>query len=147
MEYINLNWTLYELYHEWGDGRIEINTYIRDRWIPAVSQERFLHAGYDIASTSGVSESSALPEVFNLRCHPNPFNGKALISFDLKSSGHVSIKVYNVAGQLVETLTDGEFGAGRHSLAWDASGYSTGVYFYRLALGDKAAAGKMLLLK
>ena len=77
--------------------------------------------------------------------YPNPFNAETVIPFDLASNGNVSLKVYNLAGQLVETLVDGEMNAGRHT--WDASTVSSGVYFYKLQVNDLVTTKKMNLLK
>jgi hypothetical protein len=52
--YINLDWTRYETYREWGDARLEINTEIRTRWVDSLLSARFLNAGHDLAA--GVAE-------------------------------------------------------------------------------------------
>ena len=54
--YINLDWTRYETYREWGDARLEINTEIRTRWVDSLVSSRFLNAGHDI--TAGIAERS-----------------------------------------------------------------------------------------
>ncbi|MBD3170214.1 MAG: T9SS type A sorting domain-containing protein, partial [candidate division Zixibacteria bacterium] len=56
-------------------------------------------------------------------------------------------KVYNLAGQLMETLVEGYMQAGHHSVNWDASTYSSGVYFYSLTAGDFSQVKKMTLVK
>ena len=84
--------------------------------------------------------------------HPNPFNPSTTISFDLPTKTKVSLRVYDVAGRLIRTLTDGEWDAGRHSIAWDGhnesgSSVASGVYFYRLESKDFSGTKKMVLLK
>jgi hypothetical protein len=84
--------------------------------------------------------------------HPNPFNPSTTISFDLPAKAKVSLKVYDVAGRLIRTLTDREWAAGRHSISWDGhneSGASvaSGVYFYRLESKDFSGTKKMVLLR
>jgi hypothetical protein len=78
---------------------------------------------------------------------PNPFNPTTTIGFTLAEAGNVTIDVYNVAGQKVDTLVNDFMEAGSHSVVWDASGFSAGVYFYTVKSGDFAKTMKMTLLK
>ncbi|MBD3169947.1 MAG: T9SS type A sorting domain-containing protein, partial [candidate division Zixibacteria bacterium] len=71
--------------------------------------------------------NAILPEITSLgQNYPNPFNAETNITFDIAKSGNVSVKVYNLAGQLMETLVEGYMQAGHHSVNWDASTYSSG---------------------
>ncbi len=79
--------------------------------------------------------------------YPNPFNAETNITFDLMASGHVSLKIYNIAGQLVETLVDDQMIVGSHSINWNASAYSSGIYFYKLNTGEQTFTKRMTLLK
>ena len=80
--------------------------------------------------------------------YPNPFNPTTNIEFTLPNDGHVTLKVYNVIGQEVATLFDGEAQAGKYiESKFDATRLSSGVYFARLQYGGKALLKKMLLLK
>jgi photosystem II stability/assembly factor-like uncharacterized protein len=79
--------------------------------------------------------------------YPNPFNNQTSIEFILPEPAQVEIKVYNILGQELETLADGFRSAGRHEVIWDALGYASGIYFYRLAAGDKVFTRRMTLLK
>jgi len=78
---------------------------------------------------------------------PNPFNPTTTIGFTLAKAGDVTIDVYNVAGQKVNTLMNDFMEAGSHSVVWDASGFSAGVYFYTIKSGDFSRTMKMTLLK
>jgi len=78
--------------------------------------------------------------------YPNPFNAKTLISFDLPNSGNVTVNIYSVTGQLVESISN-EFEAGHQSVTWDASNVASGVYFYKVSAGDFSQTMKMTLLK
>jgi len=84
---------------------------------------------------------------------PNPFNPTTTVSYDVAEPGVVSIRIYNVSGQLVRALVDGFKGVGRYEAVWDGrdnSGatVSTGVYFYRMtAPGFASQTNKMVLLK
>jgi len=85
--------------------------------------------------------------------HPNPFNPMTTISFELPSSGPVSLKIFDVSGRLVDTLVDGEvLAAARHDIVWrgcDSVGrtVAAGVYFYRLEAGDFSDTRRMTLVK
>jgi hypothetical protein len=79
--------------------------------------------------------------------YPNPFNPTTVIAYTLPTSARVKLEVYNVVGQRVALLVDGEQGAGNHTAMWDASAVSSGVYFYRLSTSDFTETRKMMLLK
>jgi len=78
---------------------------------------------------------------------PNPFNPTTSISFTISDNNHVSVDIYNVAGQKVDTLVNDFMDAGTHSVVWDASGFSNGVYFYTVKSGDFSKTMKMTLVK
>lgn len=85
--------------------------------------------------------------------YPNPFNPETTIRYDLSSGAIVSLAVYNIAGQVVRKLVDGEsLAAGQYQAVWDGrneSGTSvaSGMYFYLLRAGDYVAKRKMVLLR
>jgi len=68
---------------------------------------------------------------------PNPFNSITQISYTVPRQGIVSVRVYDINGRLVATLMDGIASFGSHTVVWNASGISAGVYFVRLASGDR----------
>jgi PKD repeat protein len=78
---------------------------------------------------------------------PNPFNPMTEISFSLPQAGYARLVVYNVKGQLVETLADGSYGPGDHFVMWDARDNASGVYFYRLETEGFTETRKMIMLK
>ena len=78
---------------------------------------------------------------------PNPFNPTTSINFTLPADGKVSVDVFNVAGQKVDTLVDDYMNAGQHNVVWNASGFSNGVYFYTVKAGEMTKTMKMTLLK
>jgi len=86
--------------------------------------------------------------------HPNPFNPATKIKYQLPSFSKLSLKVYNLLGQVVATLFDGLQSAGYQSATWNASSFSSGVYFYKLeavSVADHSriftSVKKMLLVK
>ncbi len=94
-----------------------------------------------------------LPTSYNLaQNYPNPFNPQTTISFALPAAGAVRLEVYNVLGQKISTLIDDYLPAGRHEVVFagdDGHGHelASGVYFYRLRVGNFESSRKMLLLK
>ncbi|MFC1489784.1 T9SS type A sorting domain-containing protein [Candidatus Latescibacterota bacterium] len=79
--------------------------------------------------------------------YPNPANPTTTIGFTLAEAGHVTVDIFNVAGQKVDTLVDSEMSMGSHSVVWNASQFSAGVYFYTVASGSSYKTMKVTLLK
>ncbi|MBD3169773.1 MAG: T9SS type A sorting domain-containing protein, partial [candidate division Zixibacteria bacterium] len=79
--------------------------------------------------------------------YPNPFNASTSINFTLPEPSQVKLNVYNLAGQLVDDVIDARMTAGEHNLHWDGSTYPSGVYYYKLVIGENVFDGKMTLLK
>ncbi len=91
---------------------------------------------------------SAVPTVMELRQnYPNPFNPSTTMRYGLPHKSQVSLMVYNNLGQLVSQLVSGEQEAGYHEVRFDASGLSSGVYFYRLVAENFVQTRKLLLLR
>jgi hypothetical protein len=94
-----------------------------------------------------VHDDYALPKSFSLsQNYPNPFNAQTLINFSLLKESDVTFGIYNIAGQLVDVIS-GHFNAGGNSIAWDASKISSGVYFYKMTVGDLSETRRMVLVK
>jgi hypothetical protein len=79
--------------------------------------------------------------------YPNPFNQDTKIAFSLPEASTVTLTVYNILGQVVEVLMDYDMQPGHHSVAWNAGDLSSGIYFYRIVVGEFIATRRMLLLK
>jgi flagellar hook assembly protein FlgD len=84
--------------------------------------------------------------------YPNPFNPQTMISYQLPNESHVVIKVFNLQGQLVRTLTDEFKLTGSYTIAWDgrdANGIAapSGTYFYQIKAGSFEQTKPMVLLK
>ena len=78
---------------------------------------------------------------------PNPFNPGTRISYKLAEDGFVRLAVFDVNGTLVDNLVAKTQSAGDHVVEWDAGGRPSGIYFYRLTVGDFTESRKMILLK
>jgi photosystem II stability/assembly factor-like uncharacterized protein len=93
------------------------------------------------------SETLTPQEVALFNNYPNPFNSSTTIRFKLPKSGFVTLKVYNLLGEEIETLISGQKSAGEHQVKWNAEGLSTGIYFYRLQAGESTETKKLILQK
>ncbi|NUN08414.1 MAG: lamin tail domain-containing protein [Ignavibacteriaceae bacterium] len=79
--------------------------------------------------------------------YPNPFNPETKINFSIGVPGRVSLKVYDLLGNKVATLTDDFMNEGSYSVTFDGRGHPSGVYFYVLTSGEAKIAKKLTLLK
>ncbi len=79
--------------------------------------------------------------------YPNPFNPSTIISFTLPQYSEVSLKVFDLAGRQVITVIDKRMGAGKHSVSFDASKLTSGIYFYRLVTSGFTETKQMMLIK
>jgi endo-1,4-beta-xylanase len=106
-------------------------------------------ANYIKNTTLGVEQTaSKLPSSFALdQNYPNPFNPTTVIRYQLSAVGHVTLKVYDVLGRVVETLVDGKQNAGYYNVTFNANKLASGVYFYELRTAHNSSFKKMLLLK
>lgn len=93
--------------------------------------------------------SSEVPANYNLmQNYPNPFNPSTTIRFTLPKASDVTIKVYNVNGQLVSTLANNEAApVGTHEVKFNGQNLSSGVYFYTIEAGNFKDTKKMMLIK
>lgn len=93
-------------------------------------------------------ESGFTPSSVNLsQNYPNPFNPSTIISYSLESAQNVTLAVYDQLGRRVALLQSGNISSGVHQVTFDASGLSSGVYFYRLKTETSFLTKKMLLIK
>lgn len=89
-----------------------------------------------------------LPDRFVLeQNYPNPFNPTTNITYAMPEPGHVVLEVFDVTGRMVATLVNGQAQAGHHTVTFDATRLSSGVYVYRLTTGAFTKTRKMLLVK
>jgi hypothetical protein len=108
-----------------------------------------------IPDITGVDDEplATLPTEFSVdQNYPNPFNPSTNISYSLPVRSEVELTIFNIMGQTVVTLKQGNQSAGEHTVVWDGNNESghavaSGVYFYRIIAGDNVQSRKMLLLK
>jgi len=100
------------------------------------------------SSESAVHPTVKTPETFHLlQNFPNPFNPVTTISYYLPESRFVTLSIYNLRGQLIETLFSEYKSAGKHSFEWNAGRLKSGVYLYKLQSAGTSKVGKCILLK
>ena len=98
--------------------------------------------------TSVEGGTSAVPTTFALeQNYPNPFNPSTTIRYGLPHKSAVQLTIFNILGQQVALLQNGEQEAGYHEAKFEASGFASGMYFYRLQAGSFVETKKLLLLR
>ncbi|MBT6870908.1 MAG: T9SS type A sorting domain-containing protein [Candidatus Marinimicrobia bacterium] len=89
-----------------------------------------------------------IPEKFSINnIYPNPFNPVVNIQYSNDTVGNISIRIYNIKGEQIETLVDSHVSVGQHKVIWNASNHPTGIYIVRLTSPNKAITQKIILLK
>ena len=92
--------------------------------------------------------SNLIPSEFSVsNAYPNPFNPITALNINLPQESIVKVNVYNVAGQMVGSVFNNSLVAGKHSISWDASNLSSGVYLIRTEAGKNVSTQKVMLLK
>jgi hypothetical protein len=92
--------------------------------------------------------SSEIPTEFAMyQNYPNPFNPLTTIRFDVPNPADVTLKIYDIAGREVAVLLSERRDAGTYSINWNAHGYASGVYYYRMTAGDFISVRKLVLMK
>ncbi|MBI5402561.1 MAG: T9SS type A sorting domain-containing protein [Ignavibacteriae bacterium] len=104
---------------------------------------------YTVCSSVGIKNLDAeIPKEFKLfQNYPNPFNPTTNIKYQIVNNGFVSIKIYDIKGNEVESLVNENETAGTYIVSLNASNYPSGVYFYKIQAGDFSETKKMILLK
>jgi hypothetical protein len=103
---------------------------------------------FELGTVSAVPVLPSVPGTFRLfQNYPNPFNPTTTIQYSVPSSQYVSLKIYDVLGREVASLVDGTRQPGTYTVTWDASGFSSGVYFYRLMAGSFVGTKKLVLVR
>jgi hypothetical protein len=135
--------------HQTGE-RTFVNPYTmnKDTWTnievkPASEQETDPYN-----NAVGVYDKDIVANKYSLeQNYPNPFNPATKISFSIPESGIVTLKIYNLLGEEVSTLVNGDLKAGTYEANFNASNLTSGIYFYTIKAGNFSETKKMLLLK
>ena len=142
------------------DFQSETQGFLTDSQVPTFKlikksgQELMLQADIPEWTSNGIfiienaSSSEIIPDNFGLAsAYPNPFNPTTTISFSVPSESIVSLKIYDISGRLLKTLLSNNYQPGYHSVTWNASDISSGVYFVKMNADGFSTSQKLMLIK
>jgi len=146
---------------EWSDDEQDLYTYHNNRLQTFINQFKmgeiwtnFFKKSYNYDFDTSIREPKSLPaNLYTIDNYPNPFNASTRIVYQLSNTHHVTIKIYNVKGQLIEILVDNKFlQPGQHKTVWDGMDRNglivpSGIYIYEMQAGETRVTGKCLLVK
>lgn len=97
---------------------------------------------------TGIINNTSVPEKYSLsQNYPNPFNPETRINYSIPKAGAVTLKVYDALGRQVSEIVNGYKNAGNYIVEFNASGLSSGMYYYKITSGEFSDIKKMLLIK
>ena len=107
---------------------------------------------FDPSNLSLNSKPILIPDQISIQnIYPNPFNPVTMIEYNLPYTSNIKLTIYDLLGRQVEILYNGKQHLGNYTISWDASNYSSGVYFIKMNVGDSQAfiskSQKLVLLK
>ncbi len=122
---------------------------ISEFWASTFDRYSFVNFVVDkLVGVDELAERERSPSTFALgQNYPNPFNPETSFEFRVPSSEFVSLKIFDLLGREVSVLVSEKKSAGEYRVTWDASGFSSGVYLYRLQAGGFVETKRMLLLR
>lgn len=133
------------------NGVLRLVSGVFDNTIPFTLGETgsISYEGGSLLIPVGIAEQpNVLPKKFALyQNYPNPFNPATTIRYDVPRPAQVTVKVYDVTGREVAELVNARVGAGAYEVVWNATGYASGVYYYRIHAGDYVSVRKLILMK
>lgn len=104
--------------------------------------------GGSLLSPVSVEQLTGIPTVFALfQNYPNPFNPSTTVRYDVPEATQVTLKIYDVKGRELAELVNRRHEAGAYEVTWDARGFASGVYYYRISAGDFTSVRKLVLMK
>ena len=129
-----------------------VSTSVMTLWI---GYSLYLYAGTNgrgiykiqIKFPDGINNNVTADEFSLMQNYPNPFNPMTSIKYELRNAAEVTMKVYDAAGNEVETLVSGKQNAGSYSVSFNGAGLASGIYFYELEAGGFSEVRKMVLVK
>lgn len=107
------------------------------------------NTNFTMSTATGIGNNTSAPLTFKLdQNFPNPFNPSTMINFTIPKMSNVTLKVYDLKGQLVATLLNNELRTeGNYAVEFDAAALASGMYFYKLEAGNSIETRKMILMK
>ncbi len=129
-----------------GAGEIAVDRgYVIDMRTGGIEK---LVANYTVVTRTEEKLITSVPSDFRLyQNYPNPFNPSTTVKFDLPESGQVTLKVYDVLGREAAALLNEYRTAGTHEVTFNASGLSSGMYYYKIEFKGHSEIKKLMLIK
>ena len=116
--------------------------------VPIHHPERSKTISVDGFTSPLAIDEDLIPNSFRLdEPYPNPFNPATIIQYSIYNEQNILLQVFNISGQLVETLVNGTASAGQHSILWSSGQISTGIYFIKMSTDLHCQTRKVLYLK
>jgi hypothetical protein len=107
-----------------------------------------INSTFSVTALNEDQELQQVPDKFMLsQNYPNPFNPTTQIKYNLATAGDVSLKIYNIAGQEIQTLVNEYQNTGLHSVTWTARGIASGIYLYQIRTKNFSATKKLVFIK
>jgi hypothetical protein len=102
----------------------------------------------EVCFTDEGQVAAETPDTIDLvQAYPNPFNPSTTLAVDVAETGSVQLAVYNIKGQLVQTLVNGMLEAGHHDLTFNGAGLPSGLYLARLSTAQGEQVARLVLAK
>ncbi|MFC1607456.1 T9SS type A sorting domain-containing protein, partial [Candidatus Latescibacterota bacterium] len=116
--------------------------------LSSVKERTFLLTAIDMNHRTVDADNNTQPVAFGISSvRPNPFNASTTIMFGLEQAGNVQVRIYNLAGQIVETIVKTDMDAGVHDVVWEAVGKSSGMYMVSVESDGKMDTRKITYMK
>jgi hypothetical protein len=102
-----------------------------------------------MVNPSGINNySSEIPKEYKLyNNYPNPFNPTTKIKFDIPKNNYTKVAIFDMLGREIKTLVNENLLTRKYEIEWNASNYSSGIYFYKMTTNSFASIKKMVLIK
>jgi hypothetical protein len=104
-------------------------------------------ATLDLAVTGIFNFNKTNNDEFGLKNYPNPFSNSTSFEFTLSSASDINLEIFNVNGQMRESIYNNRLSSGGHIIHWDASGIPAGIYYYKLSNGERTAVKKTMKIR
>ncbi len=120
---------------------------LNGKYLVSIYQNKLYFTTWDVVLNVDDHRPSLASSFALAQNYPNPFNPSTSISFTIPKTSHVTLSIYNLLGQQVARLVDGEKMPGEYSVEWNAANMSSGVYFYKMTAGIFTGTKKMVVMK
>lgn len=126
----------------------EVGQILNEGWSLWAGNHKYELIEYNVKTFVESIKSSNVPVHFRLEQNfPNPFNSETIICYQIAETEFVNLSIYNITGQLVETLANENTKPGYYQITWRTNNLSSGFYFYKLTAGKFSDVKKALYLK